>query len=208
MKAMTFQISAWGARWPAVLVPCLAAHDRRVPHRLRSRRLRTRSPARSTASRRHSTGRVSSGTGPAATATSSRSGRVTKGAHPARRPGRPDPSLRDTGRGAGIPPQRSPPDVLDDEETPSVEQPLFGDFFCAGECKPRLFTSPYVVVNHGSGTVGYNAYFPMPFRRRPNHARVRRGRRRSTCSGTTSSTSPTTGSSPPTPPTFRRALAA
>jgi hypothetical protein len=53
----------------------------------------------------------------------------------------------------------------DDERSPSVEVPL-GDFFCAGECSPRLFASHYVVVNHGSGTVAYNAYFPMPFRRR------------------------------------------
>jgi hypothetical protein len=53
----------------------------------------------------------------------------------------------------------------DDESSPSVEAP-FGDFFCAGECSPRLFTSHYVVVNHGSGTIAYNAYFPMPFRKR------------------------------------------
>jgi len=56
----------------------------------------------------------------------------------------------------------------DDETSPSVEVP-FGDFFCAGECSPRLFASHYVVVNHGSGTIAYNAYFPMPFRK---HARV------------------------------------
>jgi len=56
----------------------------------------------------------------------------------------------------------------DDERLPSVEVPM-GDFFCAGECNPRLFASHYVVVNHGSGTIGYNAYFPMPFRK---HARV------------------------------------
>jgi hypothetical protein len=53
----------------------------------------------------------------------------------------------------------------DDETAPSVESP-FGDFFCAGECNPRLFASHHVVVNHGSGTIGYNAYFPMPFRKR------------------------------------------
>jgi len=52
----------------------------------------------------------------------------------------------------------------DEETTPSVEVPL-GDFFCAGECRPRLFASHYVVVNHGSGTIAYNAYFPMPFRK-------------------------------------------
>jgi hypothetical protein len=51
----------------------------------------------------------------------------------------------------------------DDEQAPSVEVP-FGDFFCAGECNPRLFASHYIVVNHG-GTIGYNAYFPMPFRK-------------------------------------------
>ena len=53
----------------------------------------------------------------------------------------------------------------DEESSPSVEAPL-GDFFCAGECRPRLFASHYVVVNHGSGTIGYNSYFPMPFRTR------------------------------------------
>ena len=53
----------------------------------------------------------------------------------------------------------------DDETSPSVEVPL-GDFFCNGECATRLFTSRFIVVNHGSGTVAYNAYFPMPFRRR------------------------------------------
>jgi hypothetical protein len=53
----------------------------------------------------------------------------------------------------------------DDEKSPSVEVP-FGDFFCAGDCNPRLFASHFVVVNHGSGTVGYNSYFPMPFRTR------------------------------------------
>ena len=53
----------------------------------------------------------------------------------------------------------------DDEQSPSVEVP-FGDFFCAGDCNPRLFASHFVVVNHGSGTIGYNAYFPMPFRKR------------------------------------------
>lgn len=53
----------------------------------------------------------------------------------------------------------------DDEPSPSVETPL-GDFFCAGDCNPRLFASRFVVVNHGSGTIGYNAYFPMPFRKR------------------------------------------
>jgi hypothetical protein len=53
----------------------------------------------------------------------------------------------------------------DDEQNPSVEVP-FGDFFCAGDCNPRLFASRFVVVNHGSGTIGYNAYFPMPFRKR------------------------------------------
>jgi hypothetical protein len=53
----------------------------------------------------------------------------------------------------------------DDERSPSVEAPL-GDFFCAGDCSPRLFTSHYMVVNHGSGTIAYNAYFPMPFRGR------------------------------------------
>jgi hypothetical protein len=53
----------------------------------------------------------------------------------------------------------------DDEESPSVEVPL-GDFFCAGQASPRLFASHYVVVNHGSGTIAYNSYFPMPFRDR------------------------------------------
>ena len=53
----------------------------------------------------------------------------------------------------------------DDEENPSVEVP-FGDFFCAGDCNPQLFTSHFVVINHGSGTIGYNSYFPMPFRKR------------------------------------------
>ena len=53
----------------------------------------------------------------------------------------------------------------DDEAAPSVEVP-FGDFFCSGECRARLFASQLVVVNHGSGTTAYNAYFPMPFRRR------------------------------------------
>jgi len=38
----------------------------------------------------------------------------------------------------------------DDEQNPSVEVP-FGDFFCAGDCNPRLFASRFVVVNHGSG---------------------------------------------------------
>lgn len=52
----------------------------------------------------------------------------------------------------------------DGETSPSVEVPL-GDFFCAGECNPRLFASHFVVVNHGSGTIAYNAYFPMPFRK-------------------------------------------
>jgi hypothetical protein len=53
----------------------------------------------------------------------------------------------------------------DDEASPSVEVP-FGDFFCNGECSIRLFASYFIVVNHGSGTVAYNAYFPMPFRTR------------------------------------------
>jgi len=53
----------------------------------------------------------------------------------------------------------------DGESSPSVEAPL-GDFFCAGECSPRLFASHYVVVNHGSGTIAYNSYFPMPFCKR------------------------------------------
>ena len=53
----------------------------------------------------------------------------------------------------------------DDEAVPSVESP-FGDFFCAGDANPRLFTSHWVVNNHGSGTTAYNAYFPMPFRKR------------------------------------------
>jgi hypothetical protein len=46
-----------------------------------------------------------------------------------------------------------------------VEVPL-GDFFCNGEGKTRLFTSHFITANHGSGSVGYNAYFPMPFRKR------------------------------------------
>jgi hypothetical protein len=53
----------------------------------------------------------------------------------------------------------------DDEASPSVETPL-GDFFCNGECSTRLFASHFIVVNHGSGTTAYNAYFPMPFRKR------------------------------------------
>jgi type 1 glutamine amidotransferase len=53
----------------------------------------------------------------------------------------------------------------DDETTPSVEVPL-GDFFCNGDGKIRLFASHFIVANHGSGSVGYNAYFPMPFRKR------------------------------------------
>jgi hypothetical protein len=52
----------------------------------------------------------------------------------------------------------------DGEATPSVEVPL-GDFFCNGECSTRLFASHFVVVNHGSGTIAFNAYFPMPFRK-------------------------------------------
>jgi hypothetical protein len=52
----------------------------------------------------------------------------------------------------------------DGETHPSVETP-FGDFFCAGGGRPRLFASHWVVVNHGSGTIGYNAYFPMPFQK-------------------------------------------
>lgn len=50
------------------------------------------------------------------------------------------------------------------ETSPSVEVP-FGDFFCTGECNVRLFASHFVVVNHGTGTTAYNAYFPMPFRK-------------------------------------------
>jgi len=53
----------------------------------------------------------------------------------------------------------------DDETMPSVEVPL-GDFFATGDCNVRLFASHFIVVNHGSGTIGYNAYFPMPFHKR------------------------------------------
>jgi len=53
----------------------------------------------------------------------------------------------------------------DDEPNPSIEVPL-GDFFATGDCNVRLFASHYIVVNHGSGTIGYNAYFPMPFGKR------------------------------------------
>jgi len=54
----------------------------------------------------------------------------------------------------------------DGETAPSVEVP-FGDFFGEGQERVRFFRSLMVTVNPGAGgvagTVGFNAYFPMPF---------------------------------------------
>jgi len=54
----------------------------------------------------------------------------------------------------------------DGETTPSVEVP-FGDFFGEGQERVRFYRSLMVTVNPGAGgvagTVGFNAYFPMPF---------------------------------------------
>ena len=54
----------------------------------------------------------------------------------------------------------------DGESAPSVEVP-FGDFFGEGHERVRFFQSLMITVNPGAGgvagTVGFNAYFPMPF---------------------------------------------
>ncbi|MFO1466011.1 MAG: glycoside hydrolase family 172 protein [Steroidobacteraceae bacterium] len=54
----------------------------------------------------------------------------------------------------------------DGSSEPCVEVP-FGDFFGLGQERPRFFSSLIVTVNPGDlgvlGTLGLNAYFPMPF---------------------------------------------
>jgi len=54
----------------------------------------------------------------------------------------------------------------DGEEHPSVDVP-FGDFFGQGHEWEKYFRSLMITVNEGSlgraGTLGFNAYFPMPF---------------------------------------------
>jgi hypothetical protein len=54
----------------------------------------------------------------------------------------------------------------DGSSQPCVEVP-FGDFFGLGQERPRFFSSLMVTVNPGDlgvlGTLGLNAYFPMPF---------------------------------------------
>ncbi len=54
----------------------------------------------------------------------------------------------------------------DGEESPSVNVP-FGDFFGQGHEREKFFRSLMVIVNEGGGgrfgTIGFNAYFPMPF---------------------------------------------
>ncbi len=56
----------------------------------------------------------------------------------------------------------------DNETTPSVEAP-FGDFFGLGHERNHFFRSLMVTVNEGgggiAGTLGFNTYFPMPFRK-------------------------------------------
>lgn len=56
----------------------------------------------------------------------------------------------------------------DNEPAPSVEVP-FGDFFGLGHERNHFFRSLMVTVNEGgggiAGTIGFNTYFPMPFRK-------------------------------------------